>query len=101
MTDDNSPDEKPADAKADHEPPKGAETTATWTGGGTTIDYTASAKWLVLGKNDKPAAAVFSVSYAPQNADTAPPRTFAFASGPGASSAYLRLGASWRHRRSV
>ena len=30
---DESSDEKPA-AKADHEPPAGAETTATWTGGG-------------------------------------------------------------------
>ena len=39
---DESTDNKSA-AKADHEPPAGAQTTATWTGVGTEIDYTATA----------------------------------------------------------
>jgi carboxypeptidase C (cathepsin A) len=93
MTDDNSQDETPAAAKADHEPPKGAETTATWSAGGTTIDYTASAKWLVLRKKDKPAAEIFAVSYVAKSADAGRPVTFVFNGGPGASSAYLHVGA--------
>jgi len=93
MTEDNSQDEKPAAAKADHEPPKGAETTATWTGGGTTIDYTATAKWLVLRKKEKPAAEIFSVSYVAKAAGADRPVTFVFNGGPGASSAYLHVGA--------
>jgi carboxypeptidase C (cathepsin A) len=92
VTADNSEDEKPG-TKADHEPPKGAETTATWSAGGTTIDYTASAKWLVLRKKDKPAAEIFSVSYVAKNADADRPVTFVFNGGPGASSAYLHVGA--------
>jgi carboxypeptidase C (cathepsin A) len=92
VTEDSSNDVKP-EAKADHEPPKGAETTATWTGGGTTIDYTATAKWLVLRKKDKPAAEIFSVSYVANDAGPERPVTFVFNGGPGASSAYLHVGA--------
>jgi carboxypeptidase C (cathepsin A) len=92
MADENTPDEKP-DAKADHKPPAGAETTATWTGGETPIDYTASAKWLVLRKKEKPAAEIFSVSYVAKGGDADRPVMFVFNGGPGASSAYLHLGA--------
>src|SRR5712692_7748394 len=92
MADDSAHDEKPA-AKAEHEPPAGAETTATWTGGATPIEYTASAKWLVLRKKEKPAAEIFSVSYVADGNDLARPVTFVFNGGPGASSAYLHLGA--------
>ena len=88
MTDDNKPDAKP-----DHEPPKGAETTATWRERRDAIEYTASAKWLVLRKKDKPAAEIFSVSYVADERDTDRPVTFVFNGGPGASSAYLHLGA--------
>jgi len=86
-------DEKAPDAKADHEPPAGAETTATWTGGGAPIDYTASAKWLVLRKKEKPSAEIFSVSYLAAGGDADRPVTFVFNGGPGASSAFLHLGA--------
>src|SRR6266851_565220 len=92
MADENAHDEKPA-AKAEHEPPAGAETTATWTGGATPIEYTASAKWLVLRKKEKPAAEIFSVSYVADGGDADRPVTFVFNGGPGASSAYLHLGA--------
>ena len=92
MADENADDEKPA-AKADHKPPAGAETTATWNGSGTPIDYTASAKWLVLRKKEKPSAEIFSVSYVAKGGDADRPVMFVFNGGPGASSAYLHLGA--------
>jgi carboxypeptidase C (cathepsin A) len=92
MADENEHDVEPA-AKGDHKPPAGAETTATWTGGGTPIDYTASAKWLVLRKKEKPAAEIFSVSYVANGGDADRPVMFVFNGGPGASSAYLHLGA--------
>jgi carboxypeptidase C (cathepsin A) len=78
--------------KADYAAPTGAETTAVWTAAGTSIDYRASAKWIVLRKKEKPAAEIFSVSYiADQGEDR--PVTFVFNGGPGASSAYLHMGA--------
>jgi len=50
-------------AAGDHEPPAGAETSATWSGGATPLAYTVRAGWVVLRKKDKPAAEIFSVSY--------------------------------------
>jgi carboxypeptidase C (cathepsin A) len=91
MADEDRKDEK-TPVKADHEPPGGAETTARWTAAGVSIDYTASAKWIVLRKKDKPAADVFSVSYV-ADGDGDRPVTFVFNGGPGASSAYLHMGA--------
>jgi carboxypeptidase C (cathepsin A) len=79
-------------AKPDHEPPAGAETTGTWTSGSLSIHYTASADWTVLRKKDKPAAEIFSVSYVGDH-DRDRPVTFVFNGGPGASSAYLHMGA--------
>ena len=91
MADEGKKDEK-ADAKADHEPPAGAETAATWTAAGVSIEYTASADWTVLRRKEKPAAEIFSVSYvADRERDR--PVTFVFNGGPGASSAYLHMGA--------
>jgi carboxypeptidase C (cathepsin A) len=91
MADEGTQDEK-APAKADHEPPAGAETSATWTGAGASIDYTASGKWIVLRKKERPAAEIFSVSYV-AHLDGDRPVTFIFNGGPGASSAYLHMGA--------
>ncbi|HWE33622.1 MAG TPA: hypothetical protein VG410_09065 [Solirubrobacteraceae bacterium] len=79
-------------AKADHKPPAGAEITAAWTAGAVSIDYTASAEWIVLRKKEKPAAEIFSVSYVAHR-DGDRPVTFVFNGGPGASSAYLHMGA--------
>jgi carboxypeptidase C (cathepsin A) len=81
-------DETPA-AKADHEPPAGAETRARWRD----KDYSASAKWIVLRKKEKPSAEIFSVSYVAGDGGADRPVTFVFNGGPGASSAYLHLGA--------
>jgi carboxypeptidase C (cathepsin A) len=91
MADDKTPEEQPA-AKADHEPPAAAEISATWTGGASPIDYTARASWLVLRKDEKPAAEIFSVSYVAAGDDASRPVMFVFNGGPGASSAFLHLG---------
>jgi carboxypeptidase C (cathepsin A) len=91
MADEGAKDEK-AGAKADHEPPAGAETTGTWTAEGVSIDYTARAQWTVLRKKERPAAEIFSVSYVANGAGDRPV-TFVFNGGPGASSAYLHMGA--------
>jgi carboxypeptidase C (cathepsin A) len=81
-----------SEEKRDHEPPEGAETTATWGRGRKAIQYTASAKWTVLRKKEKPSAEIFSVSYV-GDGDRERPVTFVFNGGPGASSAYLHMGA--------
>jgi carboxypeptidase C (cathepsin A) len=96
MADKDTKDEKPA-AKADHQPPAGAETTATWTAAGVSIDYTASAQWIVLRRKEKPAAEIFSVAYVAEG-DGERPVTFVFNGGPGASSAYLHMGAAGPQR---
>jgi carboxypeptidase C (cathepsin A) len=86
-------DQAPKTPAAEYEPPAGAETSATWSGGATPIDYTATARWVVLRKKDKPAAEIFSVAYVAAETDGRRPVTFVFNGGPGASSAYLHLGA--------
>ena len=85
--------EEQTKAKPDHEPPPGAETSARWTGGDRPLDYTATAKWLVLRKKEKPSAEIFSVSYVAKGGDKNRPVAFVFNGGPGASSAYLHMGA--------
>jgi carboxypeptidase C (cathepsin A) len=87
------PEDDPKRTNADHEPPAGAEHRATWAGGAEPLDYTASARWLVLRKKEKPSAEIFSVSYVLDGNDLARPVTFVFNGGPGASSAYLHVGA--------
>ena len=84
MSEDASP-----ETKVDHEPPRGAASTATWND----VSYTATAKWLVLRKKEKPSAELFSVSYVADGSDLDRPVTFVFNGGPGASSAYLHVGA--------
>jgi carboxypeptidase C (cathepsin A) len=91
MADEDTKEEKPP-AKADHEPPAGAETSATWTGAGASIPYTATGKWTVLRKKERPAAEIFSVSYVARE-ERDRPVTFIFNGGPGASSAFLHMGA--------
>jgi carboxypeptidase C (cathepsin A) len=86
--------EKPTDPGREHQPPAGAEKTGTWTGGSTPIDYRATAAWLVLRKAEKPVAEIFSVSYVADPRDEDRPVTFVFNGGPGASSAYLHMGAA-------
>jgi carboxypeptidase C (cathepsin A) len=56
------------------------------------IEYAASAGWTVLRKKEKPAAEIFSVSYVARSGEDRPV-TFVFNGGPGASSAFLHMGA--------
>jgi carboxypeptidase C (cathepsin A) len=81
------------ESKPDHEPPAGAESTSTWGRGRKAIQYTATGKWTVLRKKEKPAAEIFSASYVAGEGDRDRPVTFVFNGGPGASSAYLHMGA--------
>jgi carboxypeptidase C (cathepsin A) len=92
QTNDAKADGKP-EAKPGHEPPAGAEKKARWTGGETPIDYTATAKWIVLRKKEKPSAEIFSVSYVADEGGEDRPVMFVFNGGPGASSAFLHMGA--------
>jgi carboxypeptidase C (cathepsin A) len=91
MADEDTKDDRSA-AEADHEPPAGAQTAATWMGGSTSIEYAASAGWTVLRKREKPAAEIFSVAYVAERRGDRPV-TFVFNGGPGASSAFLHMGA--------
>ncbi len=85
-------DENTKDNKTEHKPPPGAETAAIWAAGTSSIAYTARANWTVLRKKEKPSAEIFSVSYV-ADAEGDRPVTFVFNGGPGASSAYLHMGA--------
>jgi len=85
MSDEQKADEK----KPDYEPPRGTATTGTWHD----VSYTATAKWTVLRKKEKPSAEIFSVAYVADSADLDRPVTFVFNGGPGASSAFLHMGA--------
>lgn len=74
---------------SEHQPPEGASVTSDWNG----LEYVATATWLVLRKDDKPAAEVFSTSYVATSGDASRPVSFVFNGGPGAASAYLHVGA--------
>lgn len=94
MSEDNA---KKNDAKKDkHKPqkPRGKTTEHTLKLDGKKLEYTATADWIVLTKNDKPRAEMFHIAYLKRDEDSASrPVTFVFNGGPGASSAYLHVGA--------
>ena len=81
----------------EHRAPEGASTESTWTApDGTQLPYVATGEWMLLREKDKPVAEMFSVSYVSLEQDVDPadrPVTFVFNGGPGASSAYLHVGA--------
>jgi carboxypeptidase C (cathepsin A) len=89
---DHTADSDQQPGSGEHEPPAGAQTTATWVADGRSIEYTASAGWTVLRREEKPAAEVFSVAYVAEREGDRPVM-FVFNGGPGASSAYLHMGA--------
>ena len=85
---------KPAAPSAPYQPPKGKKTHHSLELEAETIDYRARADWMVLRKDEKPRAEMFHVSYLRRDADSEKrPVTFVFNGGPGASSAYLHVGA--------
>ena len=100
MTDEATSTDQPT-PKPDHEPPAEAKSTRTWSAGVHPIEYTATAKWTVLRKREKPVAEIFHVSYV-ANTGRGPgderPVTFVFNGGPGASSAFLHMGVAGPQR---
>src|SRR6478736_5288244 len=80
-------------APKEYTAPKGAKTAGTWNGGRKPLDYKATAKFYVLRKKEKPSAELFSVSYVADGGGKSRPVSFVFNGGPGASSAYLHMGA--------
>lgn len=92
MSDETTNNDAPAkDAGTDHEAPASASMEAVWPGPDGDLSYTATGSWMVLRKNETPAAEMFSVSYVADSEDDRPV-TFVFNGGPGASSAYLHVG---------
>jgi carboxypeptidase C (cathepsin A) len=77
-----------------HEPPAGARARQQIRLGGADAAYDVLADWMVLRRDDEPVAEMFHVAYllADAPADERP-ITFVFNGGPGASSAYLHIGA--------
>ncbi|WES64325.1 hypothetical protein P0L94_17905 [Microbacter sp. GSS18] len=74
--------------------PPGATASMTWSPDGhEPLTLTATADWTVLRREESPAAEVFAVSYLAADAPADRPVTFVFNGGPGASSAYLHVGA--------
>jgi carboxypeptidase C (cathepsin A) len=81
--------EKPA-----YQAPVGSTQKGVWKSrSGSAMPYVATAEWITLRKRDTPAAEVFHTYYRPEKAKQRRPVTFVFNGGPGASSAYLHVGA--------
>ncbi|MEX0330445.1 MAG: S10 family peptidase [Puniceicoccaceae bacterium] len=83
---------KSADKAPKYKAPEGSKADFTIELDGQGLNYQAETQWIVLRKDDKPKAEMFSTAY------TVPgeghrPVTFVFNGGPGASSVYLHMGA--------
>lgn len=90
MSDDKSKYRK----KKKHKAPKGITTDHKLGSGDKKLEYTATAEWIVLTTNEKPRAEMFHISYIKKDEPSSSrPVTFVFNGGPGASSAYLHVGA--------
>lgn len=80
--------------KSDYNKPEGSRNLFSFHADGKKFDYEAEADWIVLRKDDKPRAEMFYVRYfLTEEASDNRPLTFVFNGGPGASSAYLHMGA--------
>jgi len=80
--------------KKKHKAPKGITTDHKLGSGDEGLEYKAAAEWIVLTKNEKPRAEMFHISYIKKGEPSSSrPVTFVFNGGPGASSAYLHVGA--------
>jgi carboxypeptidase C (cathepsin A) len=84
----------PAPEKPSYQPPVGSTQKFTWKPkAGSGLRYLATSEWITLRKRDQPAGEVFHTYYRPEKSRTRRPITFVFNGGPGASSAYLHVGA--------
>jgi carboxypeptidase C (cathepsin A) len=100
---DKSDKDKSGNDKKEHQPPKGAMHTVAWTSdAGQTAEIEVIAEWIVLRKQERPAAEMFHTYYRLKAAGgetrSRRPVSFVFNGGPGASSAYLHVGglSPWR-----
>ena len=76
-----------------YEPPDATTTTLQWSpADGPPVDITATAGWTVLRRDESPSAEMFSTAYVMESPGPRPV-TFVFNGGPGASSAFLHVGA--------
>ena len=74
--------------------PDGARTPATWVGAAGPVEHVVDARWIPLrDERERVVADVFTVAYLAEGGGTDRPVTFVFNGGPGASSAYLHVGA--------
>ncbi len=87
MTEDSS------EGKQVYQPPKGQKKMWSWKKGGKSIDCSVEADWLIIRKKEKPSADIFYTYYCCKTNKKPRPITFVFNGGPGASSAYLHVGA--------
>lgn len=79
--------------KKEYKAPVGAQSEMQWTPEkGKSVEIEVTSEWIVLRKNEKPAAEIFHTYYRPTESKTKRPITFVFNGGPGAASAYLHLG---------
>jgi carboxypeptidase C (cathepsin A) len=87
--------EKKSDSRpVEHKAPRGKKSSHEIELEGETLEYSARADWLVLRTEEKPKAEMFHVAYLKKGAPSDQrPVTFVFNGGPGASSAYLHVGA--------
>lgn len=80
------------ESKTAYNPPKGARASLSIRIDGRELPYQAEADWIILRKDEKPAAEMFYTGYfLPDGRDR--PVTFVFNGGPGSSSVYLHFGA--------
>ncbi|MBB6480531.1 S10 family peptidase [Spirochaeta isovalerica] len=89
-----SEEQKTPSTKNDYTKPEGSRNLFSYRSDGKAFDYEAEADWIVLRKDEKPKAEMFYVRYfLTEETKTPRPVTFVFNGGPGASSAYLHMGA--------
>jgi len=87
-------DEQKNEKKSSYAPPSGASSEHAITLGGRSVPYRAEADFIILRDRDEPVAELFYSAYFAETDDGAQrPIVFLFNGGPGASSAYLHVGA--------
>ena len=79
--------------KGTYQPPKGQRKIWPLRLAGKNVDCAVVADWILIRKKEKPIADVFYTYYSSKTGKNPRPLAFVFNGGPGASSAYLHVGA--------
>ncbi len=82
-----------SEGKKSYQPPKGQKKTWSLKSYKKIINGSVSADWILIRKKEKPIADIFYTYYSLKTNKKPRPITFVFNGGPGASSAYLHVGA--------